>query len=285
MLLSLKSGCKMKTNKLNKLFSYSSLSTAIRNCNGDNELITAVKKHFSRLEKTVPSVKDFTDSIIKSKLSTIAKNMPDDGYSMGSNIRVLFSKLVGNYSTCQEYANSSRFKAIHGGYFVKLTADEYRNISVIGGLVTYIYPNQKGSVKKCWWYSSAGSKQHFRLLKTEGYVFKGYHDLTKENIIAGGNRAERIAKQQAREAKERERAEKLKNEAFKKLYNKALRRQYSFEDSIKCGNCESGSRAFVLRLRLDSNRKYRGSFLLKQAEQKSTSSVHYVKRMISYFAR
>lgn len=106
-------------------------------------------------------------------------------------------------------------------------------------------------------------------MKVDGYIFEGFHAKTKKEALEGGNKI----------IEKRKQAEKSQ-----KAFNKALRRQYSFNDSLLAGNCEAGTRAFILRLHLDSTKKYRGSFLIKQAEQKSSSSLYYVKRMISYFA-
>ena len=63
-------------------------------------------------------------------------------------------------------------------------------------------------------------------------------------------------------------------------FEKALRLQYTFNDSLKAGNCEVGTKAFQLRLGLSDVKKYRGSYILKLAKEKSTSSVYYVERMI-----
>jgi hypothetical protein len=70
------------------------------------------------------------------------------------------------------------------------------------------------------------------------------------------------------------------NSIFQKSFAKAARLQYSYSDSIACGNCEAGTRAFILRLQLNSNKKYRGFYLLNLAKEKSTSSVSFIQRMI-----
>ena len=60
--------------------------------------------------------------------------------------------------------------------------------------------------------------------------------------------------------------------------------QYSYQDSIDAGNCIFGTKAFIIRLGLDINKKYRGSFLIKQAKEKSASSLFYIERMMRYKA-
>lgn len=272
MSLSLKSGCKMKTNKLNKLFSYANESTAIKNCNGNSDLIIAVKKHYKRASATEKTVKQFCDELIKAKAVKLLNAIPDEGYSMGSIVNLTIgSPVVKKFSQdrTREYANSSKFRASHGSVNLSLSVKDFRFAQNIGGILTVIYP-QKSKVKKSFWFEGRGKKQNFQLVKVDGYIFEGFHAKTKQKALEGGNKIIENKKQ----------AEKTQ-----KAFNKALRRQYCFNDSLLAGNCEAGTRAFILRLHLDSTKKYRGSFLIKQAEEKSTSSLYYVKRMVSYFAR
>ena len=271
MSLSLKSGCKMKTNKLNKLFSYANESTAIRNCNGNSDLIIAVKKHYKRVSATEKTVKQFCSDLIKAKAVKLLNAIPDEGYSMGSIICLsIGSPTVKEFrqDRTNEYAKSSKFRAVHGRVNLCLSVNDFRFAQNIGGILTVIYP-QKSKVKKCFWFEGRGAKQYFKLVKVDGYIFEGFHAKTKQKALEGGNKIIEKKKQ---------------TEKSQKAFNKALRRQYCFNDSLLAGNCEAGTRAFILRLHLDSTKKYRGSFLIKQAEEKSTSSLHYVKRMITYFA-
>lgn len=272
MSLSLKSGCKMKTNKLNKLFSYANESTAVRNCNGDSELIIAVKKHYKRDSSAEKTVRHFCSDLIKAKAENLLNAIPDEGYSMGSIVSLTIgSPTVKKFrqDRTSEYAKSSKFRAVHGSVNLCISVKDFRFAQNIGGILTVIYP-QKSKVKKCFWFEGRGAKQYFKLVKVDGYVFEGFHAKTKQKSLEGGNKIIEKRKQ---------------DEKSQKAFNRALRRQYCFNDSLLAGNCEAGTRAFILRLHLDSTKKYRGSFLIKQAEQKSSSSLYYVKRMISYFAR
>lgn len=203
------------------------------------------------------------------KLNKFAGSLPVMGYSMGSRYVVKFNIFSGKYSTCSEYARSSKYVAKHGYYLLNIDKNIFDNSDVIGGLFTYIYPNQKAKVKKCWWFESDGFRQFYELKKVEGFIFNGYHSTTKEGALNGGNNKIKIEK------------ENIKN---KKLFNKSLRKRFSFDDSLKCGNCEAGTRAFILRCGLDANKKYRGDFLLKIAKEKSSYSLSYINRMINYFA-
>jgi len=216
------------------------------------------------------TVKQFADNLISERLKTIAEAMPTEGYSMGGKYSVSFRGLTGVNDCRQYYSKSCKYSENWGGYNVDFSLTELVNTQVIGGLVTYIYPNQRNKVKKCYWYTSKGSKQHFQLIKQEGYIYAGYHSLTKDGAKIGG---------------ERNLLEKKQQEQKQKLIKKALRYQFTFDDSIKAGNCEAGTRAFILRCNLSKDKKYRGSFLLKIAREKSTSSVRFVERMIEHKAK
>ena len=249
---------------------YKKEDTCIYHCNGWKDLQDAVKKHWSRQGHTeLPSVKEFADALICNKLRAIANCIPPTYYSMGDEIIVSCSKLKGTCDTRRDYANSCTWKPTHGYVHVKLTPFEFRNISAIGGLATFIAPNQRGKVKSCWWFSSEGSKNRYELIRKEGYIYEGYHSESKANALAGGLKNIELAKQKA---------------VAEKKYARALRMQYTYQDSLDAHNCENGTRAFALRCKLDTAKKYRGAFLLKRAEKMSTSSVAYVAKMIAYKA-
>lgn len=244
------------------------------------EVAEILEKRQVRIKKSVSSVKSFCNSLIKNKMQKIANALPDEGYSMGSVVKVRFNILTVRDDRTSNYAKSCSYRANHGSISIKLTLDELKNIKVEGSLVTYIYPNQRNKVKKCWWFDSKGSKQHFELIKTEGYVYAGYHSTSKLATKTAGERNVQHRKDMIKLEKEL----KKKHEIKEKKYKKALRLQYSFQDSVGAGNCEVGTKAFILRLKLNSNLQYRGSFLLKKAKDKSESSVQYIEKMIRFKA-
>lgn len=267
---------------------YAQVKTAISHCNGNNDLISVVTKKYERKikrEQKELSVKEFCNRLIIKKLDEIAYALPSPGYSMGTYYKVFLKSgndktiCTGTYNNAQEYSHSSNYRANHGSVDLSLSMNEYLNISVIGGLITYIAP-QKAKVKKCWWYASIGQKQHYHLVKKEGYIFLGFHHETKEGALSGGNRIQQNEKEKQdrilREAKEKS--------AFQKKYNKALKSSFSFADSLAAGNCEAGTQAFCIRLNLNPGKEYTGKFLLKLAAVKSSTSVSYIERMINYKA-
>lgn len=241
--------------------------------------------------KQVPTVSEFLKNRLQKKyepkLNTLASGLPSMGYSMGSEYIVIFNKFRGSWDDEQEYSRSYKFRATHGFFELKIDRDILDNAIVEGGLFTYVYPNQKFKVKKCWWYVSTGEKQYYKLKKEYGYVYAGFHAKTRSDAKNGGENNIRSEKNRIKREKEAAKlreinAKKAAKEEIKKekLFKKALRAQYGYEDSINVGNCIPGTKAFIIRLHLDSQKKYRGKFLLDLAEKKSKNSVQYVKKMI-----
>lgn len=235
-------------------------------------------ERFERSRKT--SVKSWIDqslqSKLKNKLENLAAGLPDMGYSMGSKYVVtLLNTFKGSYSDCSEYAKSCKYRPTHGYFELKISLDEFKNSENIAGVFTYIYPNQKRKVKKCWWYIATGQKNHYSIKKIHGYIFEGYHSETYEAAKKGGERNIQIKKAELIRKKQNEK----QKEQSEKNYKKALRLQYSYSDSLKV-NCEAGTKAFILRCGLDASKQYRGSFLVKVATEKSPLSLPFVKRMI-----
>lgn len=252
---------------------YSKITTALRHSTPEQAVIIR-KIDSRRINKQNTSIKEFCDALIKFRMQKIAYNMPEQGYSMGGEKKIVCGKLWVNYDNCSQYAKSCSFKPTWGFYSERITFEELRGIQIIGGLVTYIYPNQKGKLKKCWWYVGKGQKQYFQLVRQQGWLYGEYHSTDKATAIREGRRIEETIVRQAKE------------KAIKQRYiNKAMRAQYTFSDSLASGNCEAGTRAFCIRLRLNEQRNYRGTFLLKKAQEKSTNSVPFILRMIEFRAR
>lgn len=239
----------------------------------ESELSRAVKTHFER-RKIIDdvTVKHWIDANIIDKLNYLAKYLPSDDYSMGGVRKIIVNKyLKGIYDDCSSYANSCRYKPTHGFVSYQIKADDLKNYSVIGGLITYIYPNQKSKVKKCFWIDGIGKKQNFEIVKIEGYICYNYHGTDKKNVLSKGIENEKRDKEQ-----------KKQGEKIAKNKAKTLNCLFGFKDSLDAGNCEAGTRAFILRCKLDINKKYKGKTLLKIANEKSTNSVHFINRMLSH---
>lgn len=244
-------------------------TTALCKCE-NQEQRAAIEKHYERNNRkndmSVVSVREFLHERITNKLKSIAKTLPDEGYSMGSIVVVTCCSFIGVDDRRREYAGNS-YRATHGSIRIELSVDEFRHMYVIGGLATYISQNQHNKVKKCWWFDGEGKHSRFSIIRVNGYIYEGYHSVDKKSALEGGTRNINRKKEDVKRIS---------------AYNKACRKQYSFQDSLDAGNCEPGTRAFIIRCGLDSRKKYRGSFLLKIAEQKSKISLRYVIRMINH---
>jgi hypothetical protein len=231
----------------------------------DSEIVEIVKKRRERsiLNQSPKTVKQFCDQLIIDRLRNIAKNLPSDGFSMGSVYVVSSGSMIGRDDRTQEYANSCKYRANHGRVNLILHPADLRNTVVIGGLITHIFPDQKSQIKKCYWYVGKGSKNNFQLTVECGFIFAGFHAKTKEAAKIGGQRNIDRAKEEAKKAE---------------TWSKALRLQYSYADSINAGNCEAGTKAFALRHNLNTSKKYRGAYLLNLAT--GTTTISFVERMI-----
>lgn len=260
--------------------------TAISKAKNENvEVLDIVRKKIERARFKTPEihVNEFCRELVKNRLRKIAKALPDEGYSMGSTVSVSF--LSGNNwvyfcdDRTSKYSNSCKYRPTHGSVKFHINnASELRKIHVIGGLVTIIEPGQKSKVKKCSWYFGEGSKNRWNLSKIDGFICGDFHASTKEAAKEGFERNEKSRKEYEKRQILAQKTEQQK----KKLFAAALRKQFTFQDSLFAGNCEVGTRAFILRCGLDINKKYRGKYLLEIAKAKSTSSVSFVERMINW---
>ena len=231
--------------------------------NESEEVYQIVAKMRNRADKNVLSVKSFCDKLIIARLEKIAIALPDEGYSMKSMVKVKFCKLIGSDDRRQYYSKSCKYRPQHGLVIYNISLSDLRNTSIIGGLVTFVKPS-KSIVKKCSWLEGHGSKYNFKLIRIEGFICYGYHATSKEVAKENGLRLNKAV---------------LSQELMTKKFNKAVKLQYSYQDSLNAGNCENGTKAFALRHHLDTSKKYRGAYLLKLAEN-SHNTINFVKRMI-----
>ncbi len=268
----------MKTNftgkelkDLKKALQYKQRSTAFGKCY-TKEMKDAVNRHFDRIEKSERdiTVREFCGKLINRRGDELVRSLPDEGYSMGSMVSLHVNKYLRfSHDRTWSYAKSCKYRPTHGSVRLSLTFDEFKRAQVIGGVLT-ILPKTNRKLKKVEWFEGKGSKQYFQLQRVQGWLYEGYHSTNKERAIEGGNRNIELRKLQ---------------EAKQKAYRKALRRSYTFLDSLRAGNCSAGTKAFILRCGLDERREYRGTFLVRVAKEKSSGSLQYVNKMINYFAQ
>jgi hypothetical protein len=257
---------------------YVYLKTRLAKCENEEQKLI-IQKMYDREEKnkSIISTKDFCRKLLKKRLYEIAKHIPIMGYSMGSVYCVKLGSLEVRYDDTENYAKSCKYKATHGYLKLELTKEELINIKIIGGVITYIYPNQKSKIKKCWWYDANGKKNNYKLTKVEGYLYDNFHADDKEAI----KKHIELCKETEKRIKEQKRTEKQKQRAYKK----ALQLEYNFADSINAGNCENGTKAFIMRCKLNIGQSYTGKYLMKIARERGENIITYIERMIKFKAQ
>lgn len=148
----------------------------------DDEVFTIVTKIRDRIHrKRCPTLRALLRSQIHSRLKEMAYALPSEGYSMGSEITLSIGNphgktfITATRDTRSKYSNSCTYKPKWGGYSLVITPKEFQHMHIINKLLTYIYPKQNSEKKCCYWYQREGWKQHFKLVKKEGYVYQGKH--------------------------------------------------------------------------------------------------------------
>jgi len=230
------------------------------------------------------SVRNFCRKMIRQKLYKIAFNLPDEGYSMGGVREVHCCGVTGKYDNSKEYARSSRYSAKHSHYSVTITPDMYRKSEVIHGIVTMpgeIFETDRDSViRKAVWFDSNGKKQHFELVKKQGFIAQlGSRTFHSENLETAREWVQDERKRLT-ERKERERLERKQKKEYERRLEEAKRKFYGLKHARKAGFCESGIKRFINRNDLDESMGYRGDYLLEI----SSTQKNLVEEMVQQMA-
>ena len=136
--------------------------------------------------------------------------------------------LQGKSDTRSRYKGRyASYRQIWGRQEITISPAEYRNMQVVGGLVTYIGPGQRGKVKRCWWYDRKGRKQHFGLIKVSGYIYEGYHAIDKQTALRRGTDLAKCKREQSAYALRQAKLADKQEKAQEKKYAEALRKQLS----------------------------------------------------------
>lgn len=192
------------------------------------------------------------------------------GYSMGGDIRVtvvngkfwaenMFTKekhltenkmQVGYFSNKKEYSKSCTYRATHSSHDITLTPGELDTIEIIGGIPTQILENKK--ISNCNVWAGIGDKQHYRIEKMQNFITGDYHSASYNHCeIWRKNRALSLLKT-------RHDAIAIENK-IKAASSKFV----GLNDSIKAGNCLTGSVAFAAKHNLNPLYGYNLGYLLK----------------------
>lgn len=125
------------------------------------------------------------DTKIAPKLAKIAAAMPHSGHSMGSEqTAIVFAgetriAEVSDARSCDEYAHSCRFRAVHGAMYLRLSFSEFKKIEILGGVITILGGYVSAGIRRCRWVSRRGEKQNARCIWVSGFYISetGYHTI------------------------------------------------------------------------------------------------------------
>lgn len=244
---------------------YKRYTTRTKHASND-KVCDILSKRYYRLTNPVPTMREFCDNLIIDRLNKLADALPDSGYSMGEYKRFSAGKMVGIRDNTENYANSCKWSPTHGNVHYNIKLKNLKHWYVIGGVATYIYPNQKRQIRKCFWLSSEGNKQFFELTTEKGYIVGGRHAYNYKCALTYLH----IDTETKKQAKQTE-----------KQYKAALRKQYTFADSQNAGHCLPGALIFCRRVGIDPGRKYRGAYLLKLARTRAPYAISYLNQMFN----
>lgn len=120
---------------------------------------------------------------IEDRLQQIANKMLPMGYSMGEVFTVnCTKKYSARNDNTSEYARSCKYRATHGNYTLNISPEKLRDISIVGGLITWIDPKSKGKIKKAEYASAYGNRQNYRITWKKCFLVGDFHAPTMEDV-------------------------------------------------------------------------------------------------------
>jgi len=229
------------------------------------------------------TVRQYIKACWRKKLSEIAYDLPDQGYSMGGERKVClrdsFGNLIaaGSYEDKADYSRSSGYVPTHGYYEVDVSLSDIHQFRDIGGIVTFVKSDEK--IAPAEWIESEGKKQHFKTKRVSGFVTADFHaDSYEEAREWREKRAARLREERARRRRDEEREKKLA-EAKKR----AKLMFYGYDHARNAGLCRAGIEGFAKEAGISTEAGYRGDTLLVLAEREGTRG--YIEKIITERAR
>lgn len=208
----------------------------------------------------------------------IAKHLPQPMYAMGDFIEVIVGEkhiIRGVFSDREEYAGT-KYKAKYGYLKLSLTYSEFKNILVIGGLVTILKEKISPQIYKVAWYSKQHSKHNFQLTKINGWLIKGFHVQDNGQGFESAMAYVKTKRNNVAIAKWNDRA----SEELNRIANEIpLNRVFvSVQDSLNAGNCEAGTKNYAERkgINLSEIGAVRADWLLEN----KNGSEYYINKAI-----
>ena len=210
------------------------------------------------------------------RFGNFAKHLIDSGYAMGEIKEIRCPKIgvINYYNNTSDYAKSCTWKAKHGSVVLNLTPSELRRTKLIGGVITIIGKRDKhkgfNALKRCVVITGDGRTYLRTVKRMECFVKGSSHGSTKEICVRNYKVSKEILKKK-----------NLRKKEANRILREGRKRFYSFNDSIKAGNCSIGTKVFIERNNLNSEFGYRGDFLLEIAkDQRSFIEKMFLKKLV-----
>lgn len=273
-----------------------------------------VSKHKQDMIARVNNRKDEQSQITKCKssvlkqLNKVSTLLPSSGYSMGEMKRASCTHTddEGVCDNTYRYKGEWRGSETWGDVHVTLKPSELNGYKNLDGVWTKILRRQKNGIHKCetitfQWKTprrrnngevekvhEIGYLAEYKF-KHDGYTYY-YHAPTKarakewlSDTKFRDNESIKRLKKHEKEC-EKERANKVKAlsswmKSNKKFISDLLKRKYTFDDSLKSGNCEVGTLSFCHRHHFQRDVVLNGRQLIRFAKLDKDLAFH-IKRII-----
>lgn len=269
-----------------------------------------VKKHkldmIARMQKRKDEQQQSTKCkvSIQKQLDKVVYCLPSSGYSMGE-MKYAYCTHTDDKGMCDctyKYKGKYRGMETYGMVKVTLKPSELNGYENIDGVWTKILRRQKNGIHRCetitfqWKTPSKYNNGKVEKVHEFGYIveykfkYDGYtyyyHSPTKERAqdwLSGAkfkdNESIKRLKKYEKEKDERIKALSSWRKSNKKFISDLLKRKYTFDDSLKSGNCEIGTLSFCHRHHFQRDVVLTGEQLIRFAKLDKDLARH-IKRII-----
>ena len=241
---------------------------------------------------------------VQKQLDKVVSLLPSSGYSMGEMKRAYCTHTdnVGRYDNTYRYDGKYRGRETYGSVHVTLKPSELKGYRNIDGVWTKILRRQKNGIHRCetitfqWKTPRKHNNGEVEKVHEFGYLaeykfgYNGhtsyYHAPLKErakvwlsDVKLRDNESIKILKEYEKEKEERVKALSSWRKSNKKFISNLLKRKYTFDDSLKSGNCEIGTLSFCHRHHFQRDVVLTGKQLIRFAKLDKDLAGH-IKRII-----
>lgn len=228
---------------------------------------------------------------VQKQLDNVSILLPSSGYSMGEKKRAscTHTENVGVFDTTYCYRGRFRGSETYGSVYVTLKPSELNGYKNIEGVWTKILRRQKNGIHRCetitfqWKTPRKHNNGEVEKVHEFGYlaeykfryieVTSYYHAPTKEHAKKWLSDAKSRDNEGIKRQKkyERDKANKVKalsswRKSNRKFISDLLKKKYTFDDSLKSGNCEVGTLSFCHRHHFQKDVVLSGKQLIRFAK-------------------